>query len=311
MLMKMRRAASLLLLSFLTVCLQAQTNKLRGTWTANLSDAKPWMQMSFQDGNGQYSHSFDSDTAASQLAGKQGPVQFTITRDAGTFVFDGTVKGDLASGFVDFTANPQYVSDMAALGYPNLTDRQLFRMAMVDVKKQFVADLNSAGYAKLGADQLIRMSMHDVNAAYIQAMASAGYKNLKPEDLIRTRIHDLTPEFVKEMAASGYSDLSGEQLVRLKIHGVDPGFVKAVKQAGLTNVDADELVRMKIHDVTPESIAKVKQLGYSDVTAEQMVRLSIHDVTPEYIAQAKSAQQDISLEEIVRMKIQGGRRARM
>ena len=90
--MNIRLTASSLLVFLLAICLQAQTNKLRGTWTANLSDAKPWMQMSFQDGDGQYSHSFNSEMATTQLLGKQGPVQFTITREAGTFIFEGTVR---------------------------------------------------------------------------------------------------------------------------------------------------------------------------------------------------------------------------
>src|SRR4051795_11227426 len=146
--MKLRITASLLLVLVLVFALNAQT-KLRGTWAAELSDPEPWIQVSFQDGGGHHGSSFDLNRANVKLGEKQGPVQFTVARDAGTFVFDGTVNGKLASGFVEFTSNPQYVTDMAALGYPNITDKQLFRMAMVDVSKKFVADLNGIGYSKL------------------------------------------------------------------------------------------------------------------------------------------------------------------
>ena len=69
---------------------------------------------------------------------------------------------------------------------------------------------------------------------------------------------------------------------------------------------------MKIHDVTPEFVAKVKQLAsLQDVSPEELVRLRIHDVTPDYIEKAKSGRQDISLEDIIRMKTHGGREARL
>jgi hypothetical protein len=71
------------------------------------------------------------------------------------------------------------------------------------------------------------------------------------------------------------------------------------------------LIRFKSHDVTPEFIAQVKQLGFNDVTPDEIVRLKSHDISPEYIAQAKSGQQDISLDEIIRIKSRGGRRARL
>lgn len=309
--MKSRILASLLVILIAVLLLGAQTT-LRGTWSANLSGADNWIQVSFQDADGgHHSSSFDLNRAKVTLGDKQGPVQFTVTRDAGTFVFNGSVQGELASGFVGFSANPQYTADMSALGYPNITERQLFRMAMVDVTRKFASDLNSAGYSKLGIDQLIRMSIHGADAAFIRNMAYAGYKNLSTEDLVRMRIHDVTPEFVHLMAANGFTNLDGEQLVRMKIHDVDPEFVKAVRQAGFTNIDGEELVRMKTHNVSPEFITKVKQLGYNDVTPEQIIQLSIHDVSADYISQAKSAQQDIRLDEIIRIKIHGGRRARL
>ena len=329
-----------LLLAITLVSLLGAQTKLRGTWSAELSGSEPWLQVSFQDAGGHHGSSFDLNRANIKLGDKQGPVQFAVTRDAGTFAFNGNVQGQLASGFVEFTANPQYVTEMAALGYPNLTEKQLFRMAMVDVSKKFVSDLNAAGYSKLGVDQLIRMSIHGADATFIREMAGAGYKNLAPEDLIRMRIHDVTPDFVKQMAANGYSNLSGESLVRMKIHDIDPEFAQAIRKAGFTSVDTEDLVRMKIHDVTPEFIAKIQQLGFKDITVEELVRMKIHDVSPEfiakvkqlgyndvsadeivrlaihdvsadYISQAKSGQPDISLDAIIRMKIQGGRRARL
>src|SRR5512144_954812 len=115
--MKSRIAASLLLVASAVLILGAQT-KLRGTWSAKLADSQAWIQISFRDANGLHSSSFDLDRANVRLGASQGPVQFTVARDAGTFAFSGSVQGDLASGFVEFSANPQYVTDMAALGYP-------------------------------------------------------------------------------------------------------------------------------------------------------------------------------------------------
>src|SRR4051794_39651436 len=118
--MKLRAFASLFVAFPITLTVAVLTinaqSTLRGTWSAQLSKSEPWIQVSFQDARGHHGSSFSLRDAGVQL-GAQGPVQFTVTREAGSFAFTGAVKGDLASGFVEFTSNPEFPRSMASLGY--------------------------------------------------------------------------------------------------------------------------------------------------------------------------------------------------
>jgi hypothetical protein len=306
----MKRIALALLPVFVVTVAFAQST-FRGTWSADLNANRVLLRTDFNRGDNHYGNTFEVSRAELKPGASPGSVDFNITRDAGTFHYSGTMKNDLASGFVDFTPNPEFAPGMAQLGYTNLTPDQVFRMAHVDVTRQFVRGLNDVGYKNLGIEQLVRMALHDADSNFIRALESAGYKDLSPEQVVRLRIHDVTPEFVKQMAADGFTNLDAGELVRMKIHDVDPDFVAAIRKLGFTNLNTEDLVRMKIHDVTPDFIAKLKQLGFADITPEEAVRLRIHDVSADDVAQAKAAQQNISLEEIIRMKIHGGRRARL
>src|SRR5256885_4541563 len=56
-----------------------------------------------------------------------GPVRFTLTRDAGTFAFEGRIDAGRGSGTFQFSANPDYLSGMARLGYANLSSDEVWR----------------------------------------------------------------------------------------------------------------------------------------------------------------------------------------
>ena len=52
---------------------------------------------------------------------------------------------------------PEYIDEMAALGYPSLTPEQLIELRSQDVGPDYVRELAEAGYRDLSPDQLVAL----------------------------------------------------------------------------------------------------------------------------------------------------------
>src|ERR1700759_5234407 len=137
--MKPRAFAALFVLLPVFAFFDMQSSPIRGTWTVqetckNFVD----IQADFRTSHGQHGNTMKIARADIKPAGQAaGSVQFAVVRAAGTFNFTGTLVDDMGSGQVTFAANPQFSKDMATLGYSNLSDSDVFRMAMIDVTPQF------------------------------------------------------------------------------------------------------------------------------------------------------------------------------
>ncbi|RKN05299.1 hypothetical protein D7035_21480 [Aquimarina sp. AD1] len=59
----------------------------------------------------------------------------------------------------------------------------------------------------------------------------------------------------------------------------------------------------KIHNVTPEFIKTFEDIGYKNITADQAQSLRIHGVTPEFVKSLKEQDNDVSLDQAIRIKI--------
>jgi hypothetical protein len=225
--MKPRVFAALLVLLPVFAFYDIQQAPVRGTWTVdhackNFVD----LQTNFRSGRGLHGNTMKISRNDIKPGATQGTVQFTVTRSAGTFSFTGTLVEDMGSGQVQFTANPQFPKDMAALGYTEISDSDLLRMALNDFGPQFVRDLQQVGYTKLPLESVIRMKIHEADAEFVRALAQVGFKNRDPEELIRMRIHDATPDFIQQMRTAGYANLTAEDFIRMRIHDVTPEFAQ-------------------------------------------------------------------------------------
>lgn len=205
----------------------------RGTWTARLQDGwtrpdgQRMVSINVQQGS---NHQHGTSLPLAELRGlgangnrwtSQGPVQFTVSRDAGDIRFEGAFVNGGGAGTYTFTPKPDYIAAMAQAGYRGLDDDTVMRLALQDVSRSFVASIN--------------------------AMKAVGYERVEVNDLVRMRIHGVTPQFITQMRDLGYGDLSADRLVQFRIHGVTPEFVREAKAAGFTSLNADDLVDLSIH----------------------------------------------------------------
>ena len=232
-----------------------------------------------------------------------GPVHFTLQRDAGTFDFDGRMRNGRGSGEFRFVRSEDFVTGMARLGYTPLSMDDIWRFAVHDVSREYVTSYRDAGYHP-NRDELIKTRIHGATPAFAQEVKRQGLGQASIDDLVKMRIHGVSPKFIKEMRDLGYRDLSIDKLVQLRIHGVSSDFVKRMAELGFKNADLDQLVQFRIHGVSPEFIKAFADLGYKSLGASDLVAMRIHGVTPEFVKALNDlGYKNVDVDDLVKMRI--------
>ncbi|HEY5883422.1 MAG TPA: M56 family metallopeptidase [Pyrinomonadaceae bacterium] len=226
-----------------------------------------------------------------------------------------------------------FESQMAAVGYKNLSPTQLADMKANAVGPWYVAEMAASGYTGLPADMLIRFKQLAVNSAYIQEMKSLGYDKLSPGMLVDMKANAVGPPYVAEMAASGYSGLSVDMLLRFKWLAVSSSYIQEMKSLGYEHlsprtladfrqqavsstfiremralvsgsISAEQLVSLRFYGATPQFISQLKALGYETFSAEQLISMRLHGVSVAYIEQVKSrSPRNLSIDDLIGMRM--------
>lgn len=110
-----------------------------GTWTASLKESQLQLSLHLKGEPGSQFGFSEPLTAFQGLSTADGSTaSFQLTREAGTFRFEGRFAGGEGAGHFQFEPSESYAQAMAGLGYPKLTPEDQFKLALFDIHREFV-----------------------------------------------------------------------------------------------------------------------------------------------------------------------------
>lgn len=169
----------------------------------------------------------------------------------------------------------------------------------------YIDEMSAAGYTNLSVDDLIRLKTARVTAAYVSSLRALGYTNLTPKELSAMSIHGVAPGYIESLRAAGFNALSAKQLTTFRIHGVTPEYVRTLREAGYGNLEARQLIEFKIHGVTPAFIGGIRSAGFGNLSPKEIVSLRIYAITPEFIRTARARLGELTIRQVISLKNMG------
>jgi hypothetical protein len=171
-------------------------------------------------------------------------------------------------------------------------------------KGDYIAQMRAAGY-DVDLDKLIAMKIQGITPQYAQSMSAIGFGKPSADELVSLKIFGVTPELLKELKASGIESTNFHDLISYRIFKVTPEFVAGMKEAGFSSIPPAKLVALRVQGVTPEYARTIKQ-QFPDVTLDQLVQIRIFHIDDAFIAAAKSHGFDhLSIDKLVKLRISG------
>jgi hypothetical protein len=237
-------------------------------------------------------------------------VSLRLVRDAGTFELVGSFRAGKGSGRFTLTPNEGFFSALAARGYTNLTDNNVFSAAMANLKIAAIDELKAAGYDQLTFDNLIESALFKITSTSIADLRAAGFDRLPFSKLVEASIFKVDGAFAREVEAQGFGKLPFNKLVEMRVHKITPDYINEIRQMGFTDLSLERLVELKIFKVTPQFVNDVRAAGFASVTPQQLVNLRIFKVDLDLIRRAKAQDPNITVERLVEMRIHEKRSSR-
>jgi beta-lactamase regulating signal transducer with metallopeptidase domain len=220
--------------------------------------------------------------APALLSGAGGAAKFSIRRDAGVLVFEGTIRSGVGAGTYTFAPSASFPVELAKRGFARPTAAEQYLLARGDIGFAFLDELTTQRYARPDLPSLLRAAQHGVDLAYVKEMGGLGMRLGQIDALVAQRDHGVSPQFIRELGAQGLAHLTPDDLIRAREHGVSPQYVGQLKALGHGGMSLDELIGARDHGISPEYVRDLRQLGYQ-MTLAELTNARDHGVSPEYI----------------------------
>jgi len=284
------------------------SDNVAGTWELRPSRSRDRVSLRIAAGsfssNGEIPVNDVESVISQPLADVNGPVRFSINREAGTLEIEGTLTAGTGSGTFRFVPSEMFIAGLTRRGFSRPTAQQLFALAQNEIGFEFIDELAAQTYERPDVETLVRAAHHGVGSDFLREMGQAGYRVGTLDALIRFRDHGVDPDYVRGMRALGVSDLSPDDIVRARDHGVDPEYISDLKSLGYSTVPFDMLIRARDHGVDGEYLRGMRQIGYM-FTLDEAIRARDHGVDPEFAGRMRKLGYTLAVEDLIRARDHG------
>lgn len=226
-----------------------------------------------------------------------------FVQDMASLGYTGFKDDDLLM-FATTEFSPQTVRDLRALGYQP-SQKEIEEVAIFRINANAIKEVARLGYPNLTLRELVNFRVGNVDAAYVNGMRELGYADVPAHKLVSLAILGVTPTYVRELRAAGLTNLTPQETEQLRIGNITATKIDAYKHLGYT-LSPHELSDFGIQGVTPKAIEELRAMGYTNLTAHQLIEMRIFGVTPDYIRQIESkGYKAVPVDKLIKLRMSG------
>jgi hypothetical protein len=238
------------------------------------------------------------------LAGSSANRQFTIRRDAGDFVCQGSFANGHGGGTFTFAPSAGFRNELVRRGVGAPDTKQQFEFAMGDFKLATLDELARDRYATPAVSGLLSMQNHGVSLEFVRSMHAAGYNVGTIANLDRLADHGVSRKYVDALVAAGLKNLSADDLVKASDQGISPDFIAGARKA-FGSLSLDQLIRLRDHGVSSHYVASLNAIGYHP-SIDDLIRLADNGVSADFIQRLRHhGYTHLSVDDIIRLRDAG------
>lgn len=258
---------------------------------------------------------------------------YTLAQNSNTSTVAQPISKPVSSQTIAEASSGDYIDDLAAAGYRNLSLDELIRLKSLGINGQYIRDLEAAGLAHPSVDDLVRLAgvgvngdfvrqmrrlfpsisaselsnlkAVGVNGAYIDELRTDGFTNLSVDDVQSMRAVGVDAQYIHQMR-SLFGNLSANQLRSMRAVGVTPDYIMGLRSYGLNNIGADEATSLRAIGVDPEYIRQLRDAGYPNLSKDDIERCRAMGIDAAFIRNAAAhGFHNLSIDQLIRLKASG------
>jgi len=291
---------------------QSGNRATEGSWFATIKKEKIRIEFRSDDDDHNWSNSTDFMLNEFPSLPRTQKGDFTLTREAGSILFNGKFDDDQGYGHYKFSSNKDFADFLSKQGITDMEESDLFSFFIVNVKKDYVEMLHRNGYKDVSKNELISMAALKVDEPYIQMWKQNGYKDLSPNELVSGKALNIDNAYVSEIRKAGYKDLSFNQLISFKAQHITGEYINSLQKAKLKdgkssdeNVlpDPNQLSAYKAMNIDSSYIRSFEAVGYHDIPYNELTTMKALHITPEFVKGFQEmGYKDISVNSLASLK---------
>jgi hypothetical protein len=236
---------------------------------------------------------------------------FSVTRDAGTMVFNGTFDGDGGVGHFKFIPNKKYIEYVSTIQQGKYDEHNVMDMMTIDVSTDYLRAIVSYGYTDVKAGTFEALKYFRVSKGDLYFWKHSGVKDVNVDELYIAKIYHMDSTFVRSVQNLVSGEITFQQLITLKSKGITPEYIRSIVQAKRANraagdtawirPDLADVIHSKFEDVDSTYIRSIAATGFN-LPEDKLYQFKRAGITPGYINEIKAMGYNPTYEDMLGIK---------